>query len=824
MKKFDENNILTLNILSSLVIIMFLVLSLGFFFLYNHYKEYKKESENLESDAISRRVEQLKPRVDDIVRITLSEMESANDYAKNSIKQDVYSAFDTADLIYKKYRGTEDDDKIKERIIDATKKYHSDISSEGLFIYKLNGYSILNQRYPQYENKNLYDVGNDEVDEILRKEKKLIINKGEGFIYSRYGFFMEKNKMKNNYFQLVFLKKFPPYDWVIGSSFSIYSITEYAKNSVLDMLKKGIFIYSKHLNISILQINDLNGGDKFAKVLVDNKYPQNNGSYISDNIVDANGKEYVKDYLADLRNDGSSHFEYYKENSENNKDLIVNNIKLVEEWGWLISVSADMSDIGAMINDRNKLLKDKLFSQIAIVFLLLVFFGGFAFFISYFFSEVIRRIFSNYKGKINKKTSELEFVNAEMEHQLYYDSLTGLLNINRLYKDLDSLTVDNRYFLLMVLELNNFDYLNDYYGLAVGKEIIQLFSSITKEIIHKDMYQIYKYKTSSLLVLCVGDEKLVKESVYETANIYLDHVNKRSFKLPTKGFEIDLNIISAVVPGKYDNIMEVVGMALEEAKRKKLSYIFFENYAETLNEYEYVIIWSKKVKDAIQKDRIVPYFQPILNAGKIGKYECLMRLIDEDGTVIAPGFFLDITMRSNLYFQLTKIMINKCFEYFKERDYQFSINLSIEDILNDSMVDFIISKLDEYGIGEKLIFEIVESGNINDYESVNNFINKVSRYGVQIAIDDFGSGYANYVYIVNLDISYIKIDGSLIKNLDSDESAKIIVQSIIYFADQLKIPTIAEYVHSESIYKITKELGIKYFQGYYLGGPAASIE
>ena len=130
-----------------------------------------------------------------------------------------------------------------------------------------------------------------------------------------------------------------------------------------------------------------------------------------------------------------------------------------------------------------------------------------------------------------------------------------------------------------------------------------------------------------------------------------------------------------------------------------------------------------------------------------------------------------------------------------------------------------------YNIENKLVLEIVEQEGIENYDEFFEFIKKIKKHGCKIAIDDFGSGYSNFEYIINLSdyIDYLKIDGSLIKNLSTDFKSQALVGSLKFLCDQLNIKTIAEYVEDENIFMYLKSIGIDYSQGYYIGKPQSDI-
>ena len=149
------------------------------------------------------------------------------------------------------------------------------------------------------------------------------------------------------------------------------------------------------------------------------------------------------------------------------------------------------------------------------------------------------------------------------------------------------------------------------------------------------------------------------------------------------------------------------------------------------------------------------------------------------------------------------------------------MNLSFKDILNYEFIDYLNNALEKLKFEDRnrLVFEILESENLSDYDFLEEFVLKYKKLGVKIAIDDFGSGYSNFIRIIRLKPDYLKIDGSLIKNIDKDNNSYEIVKSIIAFSKTLNIKTIAEYVHSEEIFNLLLELDVDEFQGYYFGKP-----
>jgi EAL domain-containing protein (putative c-di-GMP-specific phosphodiesterase class I) len=206
------------------------------------------------------------------------------------------------------------------------------------------------------------------------------------------------------------------------------------------------------------------------------------------------------------------------------------------------------------------------------------------------------------------------------------------------------------------------------------------------------------------------------------------------------------------------------------------------------------------------------------SSNEIVKYEALMRLFDKNGNVLLPHVFIHKSKKCRLYTKLMEILIDKIVLYITEYKIHISINLDYTDILNPNIKRSLISKFRKNNIAPYLTIEILESEKIANFNIVNDFISEVKKYDVKIAIDDFGTGFSNYEYILNLNVDYIKIDGSLIKKIDEDIYLNLI-KSIVQFCKQQEILIIAEFVSDLKILRYVKAIGIDYSQGYHIGKP-----
>ncbi len=397
------------------------------------------------------------------------------------------------------------------------------------------------------------------------------------------------------------------------------------------------------------------------------------------------------------------------------------------------------------------------------------------------------------------------------------DSLTGFGNRNRLNSDIEKASNPA----LAIFNIDSFSILNDFYGHKIGDKIITKFGSLMQQNNSDAFFSLYRLQGDEYALFAPDSQKEIFLNHLETL---ICDVSKSHIVIDEEN--INLNFSVGVSFEKALFLFQTADVALKVARIENKDVVVYSEDISLNDTYKDNILWSKKIKKALLSGKIVPYFQPIVNnqSQAFEKYESLVRLIEDDGKIISPYFFLEISKKTKQYSSITKMMIEKSFEYFQNKTCEFSINLTMEDIVNKEMNSFIFTLLEKFQIGSRVVFEIVESESIQNYETVSGFIKKLKSFGCKIAIDDFGSGYSNFEYILKLNVDYLKIDGSLIKNITTDPNAKIVVSTIVDFAKKLGIKTIAEFVENEAIFKVMQELGIDYSQGYYFQAPQSGTK
>ncbi len=403
--------------------------------------------------------------------------------------------------------------------------------------------------------------------------------------------------------------------------------------------------------------------------------------------------------------------------------------------------------------------------------------------------------------------------------QAYYDTLTGLPNRLSLIKKLN-VSLGK---ILMLINIDDFTMINDFYGHEVGDQVLKRLAFILQMFSQNIDAQLFKLPSDEFAIIMHKEPN--NQSIEERIKYCIRAIKSEDFEV-ANGHQAHVNVtVSAALINENKTGLVNADMALKLAKRVGKEYLVFNEDLKLAKQYESNINMANTIKHAINEDRIFPYFQPIIDVKtkKVFKYEALVRLLNDDEIILSPFTFLEVSRKIKRYSLITEIMIEKSFSYFKKNGLKFSLNLSFSDITNEKTREFIFDKIKEYDIASQLTIEILETQENDNAEVVTEFIENVYTVGASIAIDDFGSGFANFEHMTKMRSDFMKIDGSLIKNIDKDPNARLVAETIIVFARKLGKKIVAEFVHNEAVYKVIEELGIDYAQGYYLGKPEGKV-
>ena len=399
----------------------------------------------------------------------------------------------------------------------------------------------------------------------------------------------------------------------------------------------------------------------------------------------------------------------------------------------------------------------------------------------------------------------------------YIDELINFPNRESLIRDISTL---NSEAMLIILHINHINTLQELNGYEYIIEIIKDKWAQVFDVLYEGEAYLYSLNLQEFAILIpnkLNFEKYLSILKYSIFN----NMDKDMYK-NVDGSTTVLDFTAGIAYAD-EHLFHRADVVLQEAILTNRSYKIYENNQKSQDIKKSTLDRLTIYKQALYDGNIIPYFQPIIDTkdGSVMKYEALARLQTPDGEIITPYYFLNSAVEDKTFEYFTRQMMQKVFNVYAQANVEISLNVTYENIISPTMVKYIKNRLDKYG-GEKITFEIVETEEIKNYKILESFVLMIKDYGCKVSIDDFGSGYSNFTNIIQLNVDFIKIDGTLIEKLNTDEKALLMVGGIIEYAKQTGIKTIAEFVSSKEIADTIKELGVDYMQGYHYGEPKSA--
>lgn len=400
-----------------------------------------------------------------------------------------------------------------------------------------------------------------------------------------------------------------------------------------------------------------------------------------------------------------------------------------------------------------------------------------------------------------------------------YDSSTGLPNKDSFMRCMRELDKS----IIAILQITNFKNLSVIFGYEFSENIL---SGITKNLMtlaEKDGFMVYKLSWHEFgLQIPAGDDITVKRAETMLSRV-LDELREK--KINRDGLEVNVALcIGGVIvhDWDYDNALSKADNALSSAHANRRSVAMHSSDMNLKLETIEILNRYTDLNDNIKNSTLKSFLQPVVSAvtGDICWHESLLRVRDRDGEYKSIAEYIEIAKDTGLYSMLTKFMLDEAGIIIRKTGLPVSVNISQIDIMNRS----VMKKIDEitsdsfYKDGD-LILEITENEDIENIEHCLEFINNVKSRGVKLAIDDFGAGYSNISNLLRLSPDIVKIDGSLVRRMEFDREAYTFIKGITEFCKNAGQMVVAEFITNEELFKIAKEIGVDFCQGYYIGMP-----
>lgn len=420
-----------------------------------------------------------------------------------------------------------------------------------------------------------------------------------------------------------------------------------------------------------------------------------------------------------------------------------------------------------------------------------------------------------------RKKNELELI-RNVNHIARYDYLTNIPNRYYFEEFLSKINKDSSDSALLIVNIDDFKKINDSFGHSEGDKILKKICNLLKaNLCNGDFFARLQGDEFAILLY---NTNIKSAEIF--ANKLLKTINMEPFFI--ENFNIPIKITASIGITKLDKDIEIKQLfyyadaALYEAKEKGKNRVVVLNdtndKARILQNYHILNL----IYEAFKYNRFVLYFQPIYKTrNQLLHYEALIRMYDETNNVIAPGTFIPVAERYGLMMEIDQWVIENTLKILNNiKDLNVFINLSGFSLSNDEFLDWIENTIIKCGVNPNRIgFEITETSAIKNLEKTKRWVYRLKSLGCYFALDDFGVGFSSFSYLHMLPVDYLKIDGSFIRNLDSDPTKLALVKAMNVVAHTLGKKTIAEYVENEAIWNMLHELGTDCGQGYFLGKP-----
>ncbi|CAG0955250.1 Cyclic di-GMP phosphodiesterase PdeB [Methylophilaceae bacterium] len=427
---------------------------------------------------------------------------------------------------------------------------------------------------------------------------------------------------------------------------------------------------------------------------------------------------------------------------------------------------------------------------------------------------------------------------AELEYYSMHDPLTGLYNrrqfTNMLDYEIGRSERHNHEFSILLLDLDNFKDINDSYGHPTGDEALCGVAEVLREHVRKgDLAS--RIGGDEFAVILMETGRSGAATVAENIGMAL---RNKVFTAPDgKRFHLTVSIGIVTYPHDAQNVTDLMaGVDLAMYRAKELG----KNGActvEALGDEQIMANrstrdYAEKLREALQDERIVPYFQSIIDcrSGAVFAYETLARMKELNGETVSAGLFVETIEKYGLGRDLDKAIIDKALLAKSKRmqDNQATtkifINLSAQEIQGRGILGYAEELCSRLEIPPGcIVFEILERDAIGDMTNMRKFLTSLRNKGFAFALDDFGSGYNSFHYLRELHFEYVKIDGAFVRNILNSKVDFALVQNLSNLCQDIGILTVAEFVESEEIFDAIKGMGINYAQGFHISMPVREM-
>lgn len=439
--------------------------------------------------------------------------------------------------------------------------------------------------------------------------------------------------------------------------------------------------------------------------------------------------------------------------------------------------------------------------------------------------------------------TRLRALARQLSHQATHDTLTGLINRvefdARVEQAIHSANQSEKQHALLYIDLDQFKIVNDTCGHPAGDQLLIQITRLLRGSLRE----------SDVLARLGGDEfgVLLLGCPLDKAEVIAEILRKKveDFRFRYDSMEFRVGTSIGVVPisdghTAITDIMKSVDSACYVAKEQGRNRVHVSRPDDQeIARQHGQMQWMQRIQRAVEEDELVLYLQPIVAVeGRLEQRrhaELLLRMVENKGTenarIIPPSAFLPAAERYHLMPMIDRWVLEKALHKLAGNDSDAaqlatcSINLSGQSLTDLKLYDVIFKLLEETGVDPKrLCFEITESAVIANMEIAREFVDGLRKIGCRFALDDFGSGLSTFDYLKQLNVDYVKLDGSLVRDVATSRVSQAMVHAVNYVAHVMGMKSIAEFVESDAIMQALRKLSVDYAQGYAIGKPQPFID
>lgn len=375
---------------------------------------------------------------------------------------------------------------------------------------------------------------------------------------------------------------------------------------------------------------------------------------------------------------------------------------------------------------------------------------------------------------------------------------------------------------LILLNIDSFSNINDSFGIEYGDLVFRKVESILRDFKFENI-DIYKLESDEFAL--VQSKEVQIEELKEIANTISSFFNESEIELE-EDLEVNISLSIGITIGRGMSALNNARLVIKELREHtRGTYKVYDMKSPYIRRIQDNVYWVNTIQESVANDDIVAFFQPIINneTNKVYKYECLAR-ISNDGDYVSPYHFMDAAKETKLLSFITKSIIKQACKKFAHNEYEFSINITNDDLHLEYLESFLLRQVHKYKINpNRIVLELLEDIPSLEESTIISQLNSLKEKGFKLSIDDFGSESSNFSRLLEFSPDYLKIDGAFIKNILTDKKSQIITEGIVSIAHKMGIKIIAEYIHNEEVQKKIKDLGIDFSQGYLFGAPSRDL-